>query len=339
MNNIKIITSLILMILSFHVSSAEKINITFNSFIPNQHYFNQDILLPWLKEIESLTEGRVTFDVPTSSLAAPAQQYSAVINGVFDAGYMMNATNPELVKLLSLPHLPAINKSAGKSSIALWRTYNKFFRQTDELKDVKILSTIVANPAIGIYGLKGDVVSVDDVAGKRSFALPGSPAKMLNLLGSGVIAQPAVRSYEVISSGAVDFFSGYALSDALTFKTMQFIKTVTEVPGGISAPAFTIIMNKDVWNSISKEDQDIIEKHAGEEFASRLFLYDQKAQEAKEVALSNGVKFNKMNSDLEKEVSIHSDELQAEWIEGANKMGVDGKAALAYYTSIALSEN
>ncbi len=323
--------------LSTQASSAETVNIVFNSFIPSQHYFNQEILFPWLEEVEELTEGRVHFDVPTSSLAAPNQQYSSIKNGVFDAGYIVNSSNPELIKLMNVAQLPLINDGAQQSSVALWRTYQEYFAKTSELSDVKVLTTFVANP-VGIYGLKGEVNKPQDIQGKRAYAAPGASAIVMDGLGAGVLAQPAVRSYEVVSSGAVDVMTGYALSDTVTFKTMQFLESVTEIPGNITAPGFTMIMNKDIWNKISEKDQAIIEQHAGEVFANRFALYDQKASDAKEKALSEGINFIPASSELMDQLKTVAADMSQAWIDTANSMGVDGKAALEFYKTHSLSK-
>ncbi|MCE9664692.1 hypothetical protein LY622_14720 [Halomonas sp. M5N1S17] len=304
--------------------------IVFNSFISSQHFFNQEILHPWLEEVTEATEGRVVFEVPSSSLAAPHQQYDSIVNGVFDAGYLLNSINPERVKLMSMAQLPFITTTPEQNSVALWRTYQEYFADTEEFSDLKVLGTFVTNPA-ELFSLGEPIKGVEDIRGRRSYAVPGVSAYMMQGLGSGVLAQPAVRSYEIISSGAVDLFTGYSTADAIPFRTLQFIESITDIPGYISAPSFTLVFNQEVWNSLDERDQRIIESLAGEEWAQRFAIYSEKQREAREQASASGIEFYEASDALMEALNEVGYGLHQEWIDTANAMGVDGRAALDFY--------
>ncbi len=52
------------------------------------------MMKPWTDEITKATDGRVKFDIPTSSLAAPPQQMDGVVKGVFDMAYQFHGLMP-----------------------------------------------------------------------------------------------------------------------------------------------------------------------------------------------------------------------------------------------------
>lgn len=238
----------------------------FNSFIPSNHPINTRYFKPWTDDIAKATEGRVVIDMPAASLAAPPQQMDGVEKGVFDMAYQFHGFLENKVKLTQLASLMGVNSTAKGSSVALWRTYEKYFKDANEYKDVHVLALFVLQTGT-IFGMKGPVNSVADLKGVKVYALPGVAATVMASAGAGVVAIPAVRSYEIISGGTVDAFAGYSVLDASNFKTLQYAKHITDVPGGITAPSFVLFINKKKWSSLSAADRDAITKLSGEALA------------------------------------------------------------------------
>jgi TRAP-type C4-dicarboxylate transport system substrate-binding protein len=174
--------------------AAAQTTILFNSFIPPAHPVNTRIMKPWTDEITKATDGRVKFDIPTSSLAAPPQQMDGVVKGVFDMAYQFHGLMPN-AKLSQLPQLPGVNSSSKGSSIALWRTYEKYFKQANEYKDVHVVAMWVGLQG-PIYAMKGALDDPAQLKGMKMYGLPGPAAKVLEGAGAGVVAAPAVRSHE-----------------------------------------------------------------------------------------------------------------------------------------------
>lgn len=304
--------------------------ILFNSFIQPQHPANTRVLKPWAEEITKATHGRVRFDIPPSSLAAPAQQLDGVVKGVFDMAYQFNGLLVPKVKLTQIAHLPGVNGSAKGSSIALWRTYEKFFRQADEYKDVHLLGLWVAGGGT-IFGMKTPIQTIADVKGVKIYGLPGVAAKVLEDAGAGVVAAPAVRSHEIVSGGTVDAFAGYALMDANAFKTLQYAKYVTDLPGHLTAPSFALFVNKKKWASLSAEDREVITKLSGEALAARFAAFDEIETKLRTEAAAGGIRIVPASAAFAADVQRISQPLVQSWLADAKSLGVDGQAALDYF--------
>jgi TRAP-type C4-dicarboxylate transport system substrate-binding protein len=324
------VISAALLPLPFGAHAQKKTNVLFNSFIAAQHPVNTRILKPWAEEISKATGGRVTFEFPPKDLSSPPQQMDGVMKGIFDMAYQFHGFLAQKVKLTQVAHLPFVNTTARGSSIALWRTYEKFFAKADEFKDVHLVGLCVALPG-PIFGMKGPINSSADIKGTKIYGLPGVAARMLEAAGGGVVAAPAVRSYEVISSGTVDAYAGYSVMDANAFNTLQYAKHVTDIPGHLTAPAFAFFMNKKKWASIPKADQDIITRFGGEELARRYEAYDGMETKAREAAAAKGIQFSTASEAFMKELRAYAAPLEKAWLDDAAKLGVDGKAALAYF--------
>jgi TRAP-type C4-dicarboxylate transport system substrate-binding protein len=309
--------------------TAAQTTILFNSFIQPQHPINIRILKPWAEDISKATAGRVKFDFPTTSLSAPPQQMEGVTKGVMDGAYQFHGFLNN-VKLTQIAHLPFVNTTAKGGSVALWRTYEKYFAKADEFKDVQLIGLFIGLPG-PIYTMKGPITSAADMKGMKMFGLPGIVAKVLEGAGAGVVAAPAVRSHEIISGGTVDAFAGYSVMDAVAFNTMSYAKTVVDFPGHLSVPAFAMFINKKKWASIPQADRDIVAKLSGEAFSNRFALYDEIESKTRAEWATKGVSFVNASPAFLADLKKISEPMEQAWIADANKLGVDGKAALEFY--------
>lgn len=312
------------------VAQAQETKVLFNSFIQPKHPFNTLILNLWLADVTKATGGRVRFEVPPSSLAAPPQQYDSTVKGIMDAAYQFHGFLADRVKLAQVAHLPWGSTNPVSNSRALWLTHEKFFATADEYKDVHLLTLFAALPGT-TFSMKEPIRSLKDLKGLKMYGLPGIPARVLELAGAAVVAQPAVRSHEVISSGTVDAFSGYSVMDAAAFHTLQYAKSVTDLPGNLSTPSFAMFINKKKWQSIPQQDRDIITRMAGGGFAKYLAPYNELEDNARKEAVSKGVRIAMASDDFVAELRRIAQPLEQAWLADAQKLGVDGKAALAFY--------
>lgn len=124
----------------------------FNNFLAPNDALWTDVMLPWIADIEGATEGRVKFTVPDSSLAPPPELLNSVQQGVLDGAFSMvdfvRESNPEL----QMPLLPMTYFGDVATSVALWRTYEQFFKGKTALKDVELLG-LVTTPANSLISM------------------------------------------------------------------------------------------------------------------------------------------------------------------------------------------
>ncbi len=308
--------------------------IVFNNFLAPNDSLWTDVMSPWIAEIEGVTEGRVKFTVPDSSLAPPPELLNSVQQGVMDGAFSMvgfaRETNPEL----QLPLLPMTYFGDVASSVALWRTYEKFFKGKNELKDVELLGLVTtpANSLISMDAAK-PLDSLAALSGVKMWSLPGLPAEALTAAGAVVSPGPAVRMHEVISGGVVDAFCCINFESLEVFNVIQFAKAATEVPGHIFAPAFAVYVRGDVWASISPEDQEKIRAVSGEALARRAAGGDDKEAKARQRALDSGVVISPASDAFVADLTAAFAPVKDGWVAAAGAVGVDGAAALDFYVA------
>jgi TRAP-type C4-dicarboxylate transport system substrate-binding protein len=306
--------------------------IIFNNFLAPNDALWTDVMQPWIADIEAATEGRVKFSVPDSSLAPPPELVNSVQQGVMDGAFSMvgfvRESNPEL----QMPLLPMTYFGDEETSVALWRTYEQFFKGKNAIKDVELLGLVTtpANSLISMDAAK-PIDSLAGLSGLKMWSLPGIPAEALTAAGAVVSPGPAVRMHEVISGGVVDSFCCINFESLEVFGVVDFAKHTTEVPGHIFAPSFAVYVRSDVWATISPEDQAKIQAVSGEALARRAAGSDDKEAAARDRALASGKTIAPASDAFVAELTTAFAPVKDAWIASVEPLGIDGKAALEFY--------
>ena len=139
--------------------------------------------------------------------------------------------------------------------------------------------------------------------------------------------------FEFASKGVVDgLIVGFAAVRA--FKIAKYLKHVTAVPGAIGNVSWGIIMNQDKWNGLTRAHQEAIMSVSGEKIsrgaggawdgATKAGLGQWKKL-GKEVTPAS----SKFVADLKQRFAF----AKKAWFKDAAKRGVDGPAALAYFSA------
>lgn len=312
--------------------AVSETTIIFNNFLAPNDSLWTDVMQPWIAEIEGVTEGRVKFTVPDSSLAPPPELLNSVQQGVMDGAFSMvgfvRESNPEL----QMPLLPMTYFGDMETSVALWRTYEQFFKGKNGLKDVELLGLVTtpANSLISMDAAK-PIDSLAALSGLKMWSLPGIPSEALTAAGAVVSPGPAVRMHEVISGGVVDSFCCINFESLEVFGVMPFAKAATDIPGHVFAPAFAVYVRADVWASISPEDQEKIRAVSGEALARRTTGGDDKENAARERAIAAGVPITPASDAFVAELTTAFAPVKDAWVASVEPLGIDGKAALEFY--------
>jgi TRAP-type C4-dicarboxylate transport system substrate-binding protein len=317
-------------------SAASAQTIVFNCFFPPQHYTCRQMLRDWSQEIEKATSGRVKFNIPPKTLAAPPDQYDGVVNGVMDGAIQFNQFISNKVTGIQVGQLPFIGTEAAESgSVALWRTYQKFFADKNEYGPVKLLAVYATNGAEFWSMTDQPIRSVEDIKSRKMWALPGVTANIIKDTGSAVVAGPAVQMLEIISKGVVDGYTGVPYSSVTQFKLKDYTKSGTIFKRKIFTPTFSFFIHEKKWNEVSAADRDAIVALSGEKM-SRHFgrIQDAVQDKAREQLQKEGLQIVKGDDATLAQLEALGQPMTDAWLKKVAAMGVDGKAAIAYYKSV-----
>ncbi|WP_174978063.1 TRAP transporter substrate-binding protein DctP [Pandoraea eparura] len=301
-----------------------------NTYLPPKYPLNSHVLKAWADDVARVTEGRVRILIPPASLAAPQQLWEAVTGGVVDGAYVFNGNFYRQLPLMQIAHLPLGSTTARGMSVALWRTYQRYFKSANEYRDVELLA-LFAFPGGQLYGLKHPLNSLADLQGNKVWALPGVAAQVMEAAGAGVMSTPAAKISEIVASGMVDGFAGIPEMDAGALKVIRYARYETVVPGALTSPSFSLILNKKKWQSISPQDRAAIMKVSGEAFAQRLAIFDQINAGARKKAAADGLRVSEASPQFVEALKQLAVPLETAWLGRAARANVDGAAALAFY--------
>jgi len=320
---------------------AQAQTILYNCFFPPQHYTCRAMLGDWSKEIEKATSGRVKFNVPPKTLAAPPDQYDGVVNGVMDGAIQFNQFIANKVTGIQVGQLPFIGtESAESGSVALWRTYQKYFAGKNEYGPVKLLAVYATNGAEFFSMTDQPIRTIEDIKSRKMWALPGVTANIVKATGSAVVAGPAVQMLEIISKGVVDGYTGVPYSSVVQFKLADYTKSVTVFKSKIFTPTFSFFIHEKKWNSISAADREAIVALSGEKI-SRHFgqIQDGFQDKYREQLLKGGFKVVQGDDAVLAQLEALGQPMTDAWLNKVAAMGVDGKAVIAYYKDVLAKED
>ncbi len=315
------------------VPAQAKTKLLFCSFVTPKHVISHGILQPWTKDIEKATEGRVSIRfVPACRMAPPPLQMVMVQKGTADGAFVFNAFLRKLIPSTQISIHPQMAVTGVGRSVALWRMYQKFFKDKANYKDIEMVGYFGAPDGLWYSMSDTPLLSVASLKTIKTWTLPSIPAQALKLSGANIVPGPAVRIYPIVSKGVVDAFVGLTPGDLLAFKIDKYAKSGTVIPEGWFGATFSTFWNKKKWDTIPEQDQKIIWSLSGENLGRRSLPWDM----SKKTTLERFMKTRKVHTMPEAEMAKFRKAwapLFADWIKTINAMGVDGKAAMDYYKS------
>jgi len=302
-----------------------------NCFWPPQHMMCKEILPGWLDQIEEATDGRVRGNIPPKTVAPPPEQLASVEGGIVDvaiqfSGLIGNRVNGPLVAMN--PFVGSYDAPA--MAQALWETNREFF--PDEFDTVHLLSQWVITPGELFSSTDEPILTLEDFAARKIWALPGPLSNMSVELGAGVVSTPAVGSNEVISRGVVDGHLGMSGDALRAFQLLPYTTSQTKFSQPIYSTSFNLVMNLDKWNEISPEDQATIMELSGATFGMHAAqMWDDTAAEVMGGFDELGITVHDVDPALEQAFIDAAAPIQAGWVARATEAGIDGQAALDFY--------
>lgn len=308
-----------------------KTRLLVNCFWPPKHHVCQKILPAWIDAIEGATDGRVTGIIPPKSVAPPPEQLASVEKGLADVAVQFNGLIQNRVQgpLVAMQPFVGIN-DAEAMSMALWETNQKFF--PNEFDTVHLLSQFVISPGQLYSQTDTPINSIDDLASRKIWALPGPLAAIAKNLKAGVVSSPAAKSNEIISRGIVDGHLGLDAQALKAFQLMPYTKSNTQFATPIYTTSFSVFINADKWAEISPEDQAAIMGVSGPVLGAQFGASWDAENAAAEAAYADaGLEVVQADPAFEQALVDASRFVTEKWLKDAAAAGIDAQAALDFY--------
>lgn len=234
------------------------------SFTPEGAVGVQNVMIPWMEAVQEELGDTVEM-VPFWGGAlgpSPFEQYDLVRDGVVDVAWVLPGYTPGQFPQLQVTELPFTVASAEEASVVGWRLYDT--GMLEGLDDVHVL-TVWAPDVTNIH-LTEPVETLEALEGASLRTAGSTQAIFVDAIGAAPQTLGSTEANEAMQRGTIDgqlqgwtgmkTFGGFAVSNG-----------AYRVPLGASP--FLLLMNKDLWESLSPDVQDVMMKHGGEALARR----------------------------------------------------------------------
>jgi TRAP-type C4-dicarboxylate transport system substrate-binding protein len=306
-----------------NTASAETV-LTLNSWLPPSHPQVSELIVPFAKDIERVTEGRVKVNMLPAPLAPPPATFDLVKNGIVDMGYSVQGYTPGRFKTSAIAEMPFLSDDAVVTSVAYWRVHEAMLQQAGEYDGVKVLAVHTHGP--GEIFSSSEIKSVDDIAGQKIRVGSVVAHDLAELLDAVPIEGPSSKSYELLSQRIADgiFFPWETVN---FFRLNDLLSSAFVAKGGVYNTAFMMVMNEDKWNSLPEEDRAAISTLLGEPLARRAGEMWNQADAAGKDALQEKINiYQASDAEIEQLRERFQPVVDAN-IALATEAGVDGAAA------------
>jgi len=312
-------------------AQAQKtVELTYSAWIPHTHILVSNFMMPWAKEVEAATEGRVKINFLPKPVTNPVGHFDAVRNGVVDLAFISHSYYPGRFDLMKFAILPFSGNSAQSTSIASWRIYDKYLRSANEHRGVKLLGIYGHGPG-GVYTTGKKVIKIEDFDGMKLRIGGGIQADLSTVLKINAVVKPAPESYELMSTGVVDGVL-FPPESVVSFRLDSVVKSATVFPGGLYSDLHGIIMNEKAFERLPAQDQAILLKLSGEHIARMGGkAWGDADTAAMEILKAKNVSFNQANDKLIADIKARTAPFEKAWLDAAKAKGIDGPKALAEY--------
>jgi TRAP-type C4-dicarboxylate transport system substrate-binding protein len=236
--------------------------------------------------LEKRTNGRVKVQVYPGGTLMPANQtWDGVIKGITDIGMSVVAYTPGRQPLSEGLTLPM----GYKTSFQAVRVYNAWYAKfkPKEYDSVKLFYLHSTGP--GIFHTKKPVNKLQDLKGLRIKA-DAVTSKIVSAAGATPSTIPVIETYDALKRGIVE--GAFVPVEGLkAFKFSEILPyTYTNHAAAFANPWF-VAMNKEKWNSLPPDIQQIIEKLNLEWVDKTGRQWDQSDREAEAELIKSGHKF------------------------------------------------
>jgi TRAP-type C4-dicarboxylate transport system substrate-binding protein len=254
----------------------------------------------WAKDIEKATNGRIKIQVHAGgTLVRPAQALDSTVKGIADIAEAATGHTPGRFPVMEVIDLPWGRKTAAEAQPMAWALYNKF--KPAEFAKVHVMNINAQGP-MWIH-TKKPVRTLEDLKGMKLRVPGGKVAEIVKVLGGIPVVMSPGETYDALRKGVVDgVLAGMGALNTFKFGEVTQYTTLNYRTGAGSSAY--VIMNMDVWNSLSAEDKNAIDKVSAVNTEKLTRYYDDHAREAKETWEKKGHKFIEL-----------SKEEEARWIE------------------------
>nr|WP_319388016.1 TRAP transporter substrate-binding protein [uncultured Cohaesibacter sp.] len=300
-----------------------------SSWLPPRHQLVVGAIKPWAKQVEEVTEGRVTIRVLAKPLGAPPAHYDMARDGVADITYGLHSfVNDGRFLRSRVGQFSFLGNDAVSVSKSFWTVYTEDLDAAAEHEGTHILGLFTHGPG-ALLSKDKHFKAASDFSGFKVRTPGGYPADLLKGMGATTLFMSSGEVYEKLTRGVIDGVC-MPLDSLLAFKLEKHLTDVMTVSGGLYNTSWFLVMNQAKWDGISPEDQEAIMSVSGLAFSELAGkAWDEKDAEGFEATGKAGINVYPADDAVLDQLLSVAAPLEKAWVEEVSAQGFDAAGALA----------
>ncbi|MEM7567907.1 MAG: TRAP transporter substrate-binding protein, partial [Pseudomonadota bacterium] len=234
------------------------------SFTPEGAVGVQNVMKPWMDAVQEELGDEIEMQAFWGGALGPNpfEQFDLVRDGVIDVAWVLPGYTPGQFTQLQVTELPFLLRTAEEASVVGQRLYESGV--LGGFEDVHVVA--VWAPDMTNIFVNEPVDSLEALEGTSLRTAGSTQAIFVDEMGAAPQTLGSTEANEGMQRGTIDGqLQGW--TGMKTFGGLAVANGAYRVPLGASP--FLLLMNKDLWESLSPEVQEVITKHAGEGLARR----------------------------------------------------------------------
>jgi TRAP-type C4-dicarboxylate transport system substrate-binding protein len=264
---------------------AAPIVLKVSHFLPPGHSISKS-LVAWGEELKTKSDGRLELDIyPGGKLAPPPKQYDLAAGGEVDISLALHGYTPGKFPLTEVAQLPFVVHQGATSSAKLTRLAPKYLAK--EHTGVKILF-LISSPPLNIHLAHKRIDNIQDFKNLR-LRYSGAPVgEAVKTLGAIPIEMAPGKVADAMKAGELD--GAIFPYEAVRAFHMDEVSKYSVEPG-FNSVTFFLVMNRESYERLPKDLQQLIDDTTGPEAARRYGAQlDEQENVGRQVMIDHGVK-------------------------------------------------
>lgn len=266
----------------------------------------------WADEIYEASNGRLKITVYSGgSLASGTAALDALRTGVCDIAWIYPQYFSGQFPLSEVVSLPIGISSVPQGVEVLYNLYEKYTELQDEVSEFVPLM-IHTNPTNKICTTEAHpVYSVSDLKGLTYRASAGMASDLLIAWGATPIQMAPGDIYQAVQKGTVDGFV-FDWSGMVSFGLQEVTSYLVTYP--VYCGPYYLMMNKDSFNKLPEDLQQILLEHSGKEASLDLaWIYEGDEREGYETCVAAGCVPIDLTEEAEAEFASYYSDIIDTW--------------------------
>ena len=294
---------------------------THDPTVSNKTKFHQE----WADRIYEQSGGRLEITIYSDGVLAPGTgALDAVRTGVCDIAWIFPIYWPGQFPLSEIITLPLGITTVPQATNILWDLYESDENYQKEISEFIPLQ-IHANPVSIIGSVNKPIYHISDMAGMTLRAPGGTPTDSVLAWGGNPLMLAPGDIYQAVERSTVDGYI-FEYSGIVSFGLQEVTNYFTEVP--IYLGPYYLFMNKNSYNSLPADLQDILMKNSTrEESMEMAYVFEADWNRGRDAAIAAGATIiTAEEADTDEFISVAYEALTKVWVENNTAPGFDAQA-------------